>query len=58
MKFMTKWGLSGAAYGLLGGSVGGTVGRWAAFFFLVPQTFESARHLEQKTHEFERIPAA
>ena len=55
---MTKWGLSGAAYGLLGGSVGGTVGRWAAFFFLVPQTFESARQLEQKTHEFERIPAA
>ena len=56
--FMTKWGLLGAAYGLLGGSVGGTVGRWAAFFFLVPQTFESARQLEQKTHEFERIPAA
>jgi len=37
---MTEWGLLGAAYGLLGGSVVGVLGRWVAFFSKVP----GARH--------------
>lgn len=33
---MTRWGLLGAAYGLLGGSMVGTAGRWIEFYSLVP----------------------
>jgi O-antigen/teichoic acid export membrane protein len=32
--FMLKWGLVGAAYGLLAGNAVGTLGRWAAFLWL------------------------
>jgi O-antigen/teichoic acid export membrane protein len=34
---MLKWGLVGAAYGLLAGNAVGTLGRWAAFLCLVQQ---------------------
>ena len=34
---MLKWGLVGAAYGLLAGNAVGTLGRWAAFLYLVQQ---------------------
>ncbi len=33
---MLKWGLLGAAYGLLAGNVAGTVGRWIAFSLFIP----------------------
>ena len=38
---MTKWGLLGAAYGMLVGNVTGTVGRWIAFV-LVPKVYDAA----------------
>lgn len=34
--FIVKWGLLGAAYGLLAGSLVGSVGRWIAFSKLLP----------------------
>jgi O-antigen/teichoic acid export membrane protein len=34
---MTEWGLLGAAYGMLVGSVVGAVARWVAFFVRVPK---------------------
>jgi O-antigen/teichoic acid export membrane protein len=34
---LPTWGLLGAAYGLLGGSIVGTVARWVAFSVLVPK---------------------
>jgi O-antigen/teichoic acid export membrane protein len=33
---LAKWGLLGAAYGLLAANVVATAGRWAAFFALIP----------------------
>jgi O-antigen/teichoic acid export membrane protein len=39
---MMEWGLLGAAYGLLVGNLIGAVGRWAAFFVLVPPNYDSA----------------
>ena len=35
---MTKWGLLGAAYGMLAGSIAGAVGRWVGFFVRVPKS--------------------
>jgi O-antigen/teichoic acid export membrane protein len=32
-----EWGVTGAAYGFLGGSIVGSVGRWIAFLTLVPR---------------------
>jgi O-antigen/teichoic acid export membrane protein len=34
---MMEWGLLGAAYGMLGGNVFGTVGRWVALFLLLSE---------------------
>ncbi len=39
---MMKWDLLGAAYGLLAGNLVGALGRWAAFFILVPLECGSA----------------
>ena len=39
---MTKWGLLGAAYGMLAGSVAGAVGRWVAFYLRVPKVCDPA----------------
>ncbi len=39
---MTKWGLLGAAYGMLAGNVFGAVGRWIAFFGRVPKVCDPA----------------
>lgn len=39
---MMEWGLLGAAYGLLAGSVVGTVGRWMAFSALIPPACDAA----------------
>ena len=39
--FMPEWGLLGAAYGLLGGSVVGAVGRWVALIMRVPKVYDS-----------------
>jgi O-antigen/teichoic acid export membrane protein len=39
---MMKWGLLGAAYGLLAGNLAGTIGRWVAFFVLIPPDFNSS----------------
>lgn len=53
---MMKWGLLGAAYGVLGGNLFGSVGRWVAFFLLLPK----ARHIPvsatsgQKYNRYER----
>jgi O-antigen/teichoic acid export membrane protein len=38
---LVKWGLLGAAYGLLAGNVIGGVGRWSAFHVLVPAESDS-----------------
>jgi O-antigen/teichoic acid export membrane protein len=38
--FMPEWGLLGAAYGLLGGSMVGAVGRWVALFMRVPKIYD------------------
>lgn len=38
--FMPEWGLLGAAYGLLGGSVVGAVGRWLALIMRVPKVYD------------------
>lgn len=49
---MTKWGLLGAAYGMLAGSIAGAVGRWVAFFVRVPKSCDSTpvtRALEEFT---------
>jgi O-antigen/teichoic acid export membrane protein/tRNA A-37 threonylcarbamoyl transferase component Bud32 len=37
---MPEWGLLGAAYGLLGGSVVGAVGRWVALIMRVPKVYD------------------
>ena len=39
---MMEWGLLGAAYGLLAGNLVGAVGRWVAFFVLIPPDYDSA----------------
>jgi O-antigen/teichoic acid export membrane protein len=39
---LPKWGLLGAAIGLLGGSIAGTISRSVAFFSLVPKTHATA----------------
>jgi O-antigen/teichoic acid export membrane protein len=39
---MTEWGLLGAAYGMLVGSVTGAVGRWIAFYVCVPKVCDPA----------------
>ena len=39
---MTKWGLLGAAYGMLAGNTTGTVGRWIAFYLCVPKICDPA----------------
>lgn len=38
--FMVRWGLLGAAYGLLGGTVVGAVGRWVAFSRRVSKVYD------------------
>jgi len=38
---MKQWGLLGAAYGLLGGSVIGVLGRWVAFYSKIPKARDS-----------------
>ncbi len=35
---MTEWGLLGAAYGMLAGNMAGAVGRWIAFYVIVPKS--------------------
>lgn len=39
---MLDWGLQGAAYGFLVGSIVGTLGRWVAFLLIVREADESA----------------
>src|SRR5581483_8839465 len=38
---MMEWGLLGAAYGLLAGNLIGAVGRWVAFWTLIPSDCDS-----------------
>jgi len=40
---MIEWGLFGAAYGVLGGSLVSSAGRWAAFLALVPRRSATGR---------------
>jgi O-antigen/teichoic acid export membrane protein/tRNA A-37 threonylcarbamoyl transferase component Bud32 len=47
---MTKWGLLGAAYGLLSGNAVSSAGLWAAFLALVPRARDPASAL-QVLHE-------
>lgn len=39
---MTRWGLLGAAFGLLAGNIFGTIGRWIAFIAHIPQQQDKA----------------
>jgi O-antigen/teichoic acid export membrane protein len=48
---MTKWGLSGAAYGLLGGALAAAIGRWVSFYFAVPRTSDP-RHVIRVLQDF------
>jgi O-antigen/teichoic acid export membrane protein len=48
---MTKWGLLGAAYGMLAGNVTGAVGRWMAFYVIVPKVCDLAP-VERVLQEF------
>lgn len=38
LPLMMEWGVLGAAYGMLGGNVFGTAGRWVAFFLLLSKS--------------------
>ena len=49
---MMQWGLAGAACGLLGGNVAGSVGSWAAFFLLLRR--RATCEQEQDRNDFER----
>jgi O-antigen/teichoic acid export membrane protein len=42
---MTKWGLLGAAYGMLAGNVYGSVGRWIGFYLRVPKVCDPTPRL-------------
>lgn len=44
--FMTKWGLLGAAYGLLAGGLAAATGRWIPFYFTVPRTCDPRHEVE------------
>jgi O-antigen/teichoic acid export membrane protein len=39
---MSHFGLLGAAYGMLAGNMGGALGRWAAFYVIVPKLYDPA----------------
>jgi O-antigen/teichoic acid export membrane protein len=47
---MIEWGLLGAAYGLLVGNLTGAVGRWIAFYVVVPKVCDAppAEHVLQE----------